>query len=147
MIRPLPYPEADQLVAVWPQDRKDKSPFAYGEHYTHARYSSARQRADFFRRLVGRAAEILGVSNAAAVRFLPMSGVACKWSISIPGSSSGNLPAAWGQGIRSLVYAKPLDGIALGIPAAGFLALVLIIGAMAASKAARISPTLAVKSK
>jgi putative ABC transport system permease protein len=27
VIRPLPYPEADQLVAVWQQDRKDKSPF------------------------------------------------------------------------------------------------------------------------
>jgi len=27
VIRPLPYPEAGQLVAVWQQDRKDKSPF------------------------------------------------------------------------------------------------------------------------
>src|ERR1035441_1386635 len=27
VIRPLPYPEADQLVTVWQQDRKDKSPF------------------------------------------------------------------------------------------------------------------------
>ncbi len=60
-----------------------------------SRYPSARQRAEFFRRLVGRAAEIPGVSNAAAVRFLPMSGVASMWSISIPGSPSGNLPAAF----------------------------------------------------
>jgi putative ABC transport system permease protein len=27
VIRPLPFPEADRLVAVWQQDRKDKSPF------------------------------------------------------------------------------------------------------------------------
>lgn len=60
-----------------------------------ARYASARQRGEFFRRLVARAAETPGVSNAAAVRFLPMSGVASMWSISIPGRPSGSLPAAF----------------------------------------------------
>src|SRR5215470_17787274 len=27
LIRSLPYPDADRLVTVWQQDRKDKSPF------------------------------------------------------------------------------------------------------------------------
>src|SRR6266496_5977843 len=27
VLRPLPYPKPDRLVAVWQQDRKDKSPF------------------------------------------------------------------------------------------------------------------------
>ena len=60
-----------------------------------AKYPSARQRAEFFRRLVARAAETPGVRNSAAVRFLPMSGVASMWSISIPGRPSGSLPAAF----------------------------------------------------
>ena len=60
-----------------------------------ARYPSARKRAEFFRHLVARAAAIPGVSSAAAVRFLPMSGVASMWSISIPGRPSTDLPAAF----------------------------------------------------
>jgi predicted permease len=60
-----------------------------------ARYPSARKRAEFFRHLVARAAAIPGVSSAAAVRFLPMSGVASMWSISIPGRPSADLPAAF----------------------------------------------------
>jgi hypothetical protein len=53
-----------------------------------------------------------------------------------------------GRAIRTLLYGvEPLDFIALGMPAAGFLALVLIIGAAAASKATRISPSLALKSE
>ena len=52
------------------------------------------------------------------------------------------------QGIRTLLYTiEPLDFIALGMPAAGFLVLVLIIGAVSASKATRISPSLALKSE
>lgn len=60
-----------------------------------ARYPSARQRAEFFRRVVARAATLPAVSQAAAVRFLPLGGVASVWSISIPGRPSGNLPAAF----------------------------------------------------
>lgn len=59
------------------------------------RYPSARQQAEFFRRLIERAGEIPGVSKAAAVRFLPMSGVAAMWSVSIPGSSVEDVPAAF----------------------------------------------------
>lgn len=52
------------------------------------------------------------------------------------------------QGIRALLYTvEPSGFVALGMPAAGFLALVLIIGAAAASKATGISPALALKSE
>ena len=65
------------------------------------------------------------------------------------GSGLGILLAiAASQGIRSLLYAvEPLDFVALGVPAAGFLTLVLIIGAVAALKATRISPSAALKSE
>ena len=53
-----------------------------------------------------------------------------------------------GQGIRTLLYGiEPVDYIALGIPAAGLLGLVLISGLMAASKVTRISPSLTLKSE
>jgi hypothetical protein len=59
------------------------------------KYASPSQRAAFFRRLVADTAALQGVSAVAAVRYLPMSGVASVWSVSIPGQPSGNLPAAF----------------------------------------------------
>ena len=52
------------------------------------KYASPSQRAAFFRRLVADTAAIPGVRAVAAVRFLPMNGVASVWSVSIPGQPS-----------------------------------------------------------
>jgi putative ABC transport system permease protein len=53
-----------------------------------------------------------------------------------------------GRGIRTLLYnVEPLDFDALIIPAGGFLVLVLLITGVAASRATRISPSLALKSE
>jgi putative ABC transport system permease protein len=53
-----------------------------------------------------------------------------------------------GRGIRTLLYnVEPLGFDALFIPAGGFLVLVLLIAAVAASRATRISPSLALKSE
>jgi putative ABC transport system permease protein len=60
-----------------------------------ARFSTPSQRLAFFRRLVTKTGGIAGVRAVAAVRFLPLSGVASVWSISIPGSVQKNLPAAF----------------------------------------------------
>jgi putative ABC transport system permease protein len=59
------------------------------------KYASPLNQAAFFRRLVADTAAVPGVSAVAAVRYLPMSGVASVWSVSIPGQPSGNLPAAF----------------------------------------------------
>jgi putative ABC transport system permease protein len=59
------------------------------------KYSSPSLRAAFFRRLVADTAAIPGASAVAAVRYLPMSGVASVWSVGLPGQPPGNLPAAF----------------------------------------------------
>jgi hypothetical protein len=57
------------------------------------KYTAAQQRAEFFRTLVTGVGDVPGITKAAAVRFLPMNGVASPWSVSIPGQASQSLPA------------------------------------------------------
>jgi predicted permease len=60
-----------------------------------AKYGSPAKQAEFFRSLLAEARTIPGVREVAAVRFLPMNGVASLWDVSVPDRPAEQLPAAF----------------------------------------------------
>jgi len=66
-----------------------------------ATYATPEARASFFDRVVAGARALPGVESAAAVRFLPLYGVASIRPVRVPGLDSTNLPAAFHHAVTA----------------------------------------------